>query len=232
MLGLQDSMNGRINKAWREEGNPWEDAIFTEAVEAFNHTYWEWWKNQGKQPNFPQIKLEIVDIWHFILSEMLNHEIPEDYTYFDMVTALVNFVKENRPSDYVTTPVVIREALKNLVRAALGPKDENHLTGVLTTFIIVMDVLEMSWAELYKLYIGKNTLNQFRQANGYKTDTQTYKSIWEVAEKGKEDNDYLTENLKILDVNSETFKDDITMVLSGQFAVFKDIYEQQKKAAA
>ena len=43
--------------------------------------------------------------------------------------------------------------------------------------------------KLYKLYIGKNVLNKFRQDNGYKDGS--YIKIWN----GKEDNEVLNELL-------------------------------------
>lgn len=47
----------------------------------------------------------------------------------------------------------------------------------------------LSFDKLYKLFVGKSTLNAFRWEHGYKTGS--YVKMWE----GKEDNEYLTEVL-------------------------------------
>jgi uncharacterized protein with FMN-binding domain len=47
-----------------------------------------------------------------------------------------------------------------------------------------------TFEDVYRLYIGKNCLNQFRQDNGYKDGS--YTKIWD----GKEDNVYMQEAIK------------------------------------
>ncbi len=56
-----------------------------------------------------------------------------------------------------------------------------------------MAQITLSYEELYKLYIGKNILNRFRQNHGYKSGD--YMKVWS----GREDNVVLQE---ILDKNS------------------------------
>jgi hypothetical protein len=57
----------------------------------------------------------------------------------------------------------------------------------------------MDLEEIYKLYMGKNILNKFRQNNGYKTGS--YKKIWN----GQEDNAYLTTILKETEISNVEF---------------------------
>ena len=70
MLALQDAMNSKINPEWRQAGNEWYRAIWIECAEMLDHYGWKWWKHQ--QADMDQVTLEIVDIWHFMLSDMLE----------------------------------------------------------------------------------------------------------------------------------------------------------------
>ena len=56
----------------------------------------------------------------------------------------------------------------------------------LALFKSLMDDADMDWNDLVSMYVGKNVLNRFRQANGYKEGT--YIKIWN----GEEDNVHLT----------------------------------------
>ena len=60
---------------------------------------------------------------------------------------------------------------------------------------------DMSFDELFRLYIGKNVLNFFRQNHGYKDGS--YIKIWN----GREDNEYLAEILASLSPDEEGFAD-------------------------
>ena len=73
MLNLQDSMNTRVHPEWRTQGYEWYRAIWVECAELMDHYGWKWWKKQ--QPDWEQVKLELIDIWHFGLSDLLmQHE--------------------------------------------------------------------------------------------------------------------------------------------------------------
>jgi dimeric dUTPase (all-alpha-NTP-PPase superfamily) len=216
MMDLQSQMNDKVSTEWRNAGYAWEDAILTEAVEAYDHTYWAWWKNQGKDPEMDQIKMEVVDIWHFILSELMCHNETEGFSYHKLITEVEAVVMLQKPEDFKPGVESIRFALKNVMRAALSPSEASRISILIHSFIVSMDVLGMDWDELYKMYIGKNCLNQFRQENGYKTNTFGYKAFW-AFEKGWEDNQYLTEILAKLDVESPTYVDDIKSELSKAY---------------
>ena len=69
MLEMQDAMNARVNPDWRRAGNAWYRAIWTECAEMLDHYGWKWWKHQ--QPDLEQVKLELVDIMHFAMSDYL-----------------------------------------------------------------------------------------------------------------------------------------------------------------
>jgi len=75
-----------------------------------------------------------------------------------------------------------------------------------------MKYMDMSFDELYQIYVGKNVLNMFRQDNGYKEGT--YNKVWN----GREDNEYLADIMKELNGDSQTFQDDVYAALSQNYA--------------
>ena len=70
MLQMQDEMNCRVHPSWREQGYEWYRAIWVECAELMDHYGWKWWKKQS--PDRDQVVLELIDIWHFGLSSLLQ----------------------------------------------------------------------------------------------------------------------------------------------------------------
>ncbi len=73
---LQDRMNAIVNPMWANTKRPWHRAIMVEAVEALDHFGWKWWKEQ--KADLPQVRMELIDIWHFVLSELLTKDEAND----------------------------------------------------------------------------------------------------------------------------------------------------------
>ena len=70
-MRLQESFNGVVNPDWRKAKNPWPRAIWTECAELLDHLQWKWWKNVDAKVDQKQALLEVVDIFHFFLSERM-----------------------------------------------------------------------------------------------------------------------------------------------------------------
>ena len=70
MLDLQNSMNTKVNANWQAQGYEWYRAIWVECAELLDHYGWKWWKKQS--PDTEQVALELIDIWHFGLSILLQ----------------------------------------------------------------------------------------------------------------------------------------------------------------
>lgn len=68
-FALQHQMNSIVNPDWLKAGYAWNRAIMVEAVEALDHYGWKWWKES--EPDVAQVQIELVDIWHFVLSATL-----------------------------------------------------------------------------------------------------------------------------------------------------------------
>lgn len=194
MLELQDAMNSKVNTDWRNAGNEWYRAIWMEASEMLEHYGWKWWKKQ--EADIMQVKLEVVDIVHFALSIRLQKNQPLDDTAQLIVSDFDNVMQAED----------IRKSIECLALLTLTDQ------GAHFTFIAgIMKHLDMSFDELYEIYVGKNVLNMFRQDNGYKEGR--YNKVWN----GREDNEYLADIMKQLDADSQTFKDDVYTALAQNY---------------
>ena len=165
MLELQEKLNERVHPQWRTMGFAWGRAIAMEAAELMDHIGWKWWKAAPKA-DLHQMRLELVDIWHFALSLFLESGVGPKAIY-DYIT--------KPPFDYkqVTDP---RELVDVLMLAA-GQKTFNG-----PAFERLMEIIGLDWQILYEVYVAKNVLNIFRQDHGYADGT--YQKMWG----GEEDN--------------------------------------------
>ncbi|MBK3467742.1 dUTP diphosphatase [Pseudomonas sp. MF6776] len=193
MLRLQDSINTKINDDWRSAKNPWYRAIWTECAELMDHVGWKWWKAQDI--DFPQMKLELVDIWHFGLSEALTSNRFSPDAAKVLSTALYEI---DTPLNEQPSPTKILSAIESFAAATLQSKSFD-----IDSFIILARLSSLTAEELFKSYVGKNVLNAFRQDNGYKTGN--YIKIW----KNREDNVWLSEIIDELSIDSVTFAEDL-----------------------
>ena len=191
MLELQQQLNDATNGLGWEEGLTkngkiidWKRCTYLECAELIESYPWKHWKNIDARPDYDNIKIEAVDIWHFIMSQGL-----EDYKKGDLgsietlannINSLSNFdtfsgeLKEHFKDYYEQIAVV--EALMRILFC--GGSTEK----LMAAFIDVAMQSGLNLDTLYTLYVGKNILNQFRQDHGYKEGT--YIKIWN----GKEDN--------------------------------------------
>ena len=72
----QDAHNTRVHARWRTQCYADYRAICVERAEMLEHVGLKWWKKQDGE--LAQVKLELVDIWHFALSEMLRQDKLQD----------------------------------------------------------------------------------------------------------------------------------------------------------
>ncbi len=197
MLQLQDSMNTKVNAQWQQQGYEWYRAIWVECAELLDHYGWKWWKKQS--PDTEQVALELIDIWHFGLSILLQSGKSEAEIIAQIEAALVINTDEK---DF-------RLDLEKFVAATLGDHQFHiHLFGRL------MAGINMSFEQLYRGYVGKNVLNFFRQDHGYKDGS--YRKHWH---DGREDNEHLVEAVQSLDTTRLEFKDELYVVLKTRYAI-------------
>lgn len=194
MLTLQNNMNSKVNADWVKQGFPWYRAIWVECAELLDHYGWKWWKKQT--PDIDQVKLELVDIWHFGLSILLLENSSRD-SIADHVEKSLSLAEPagNFPQD-----------LELFTQHTL----ETHQFDV-ASFATLMAGVDLSFDELYVRYVGKNVLNFFRQDHGYQEGT--YKKEWD----GKEDNEHLVEVIASLDSGAEDFKEQLYYALEKRY---------------
>ncbi len=198
MLALQSGMNAAVNPEWKTADYPWLRAVVVEGAEALEHIGWKWWKKQT--PDIEQFKIELVDIWHFALSDAILREGgSEELAAVSIETWL--------SSPYQRQGIM--HGSKNFEYAKMSTIERIELMiGLASTrrfsfslFETIMRDVSMSWMDLYTMYIAKNVLNFFRQDNGYKTGT--YIKNWG----GQEDNVRLAEIVAEIGDPPENFAD-------------------------
>lgn len=203
MLDLQDAMNRKVNTDWRQQGFPWYRAIWVECAELLDHYGWKWWKHQ--QPNMEQVKLELIDIWHFGLSQLLlGDDAPE--VVADKLVDVFNGVADSGGG-----AVDFRDQLEIFTLSTLSTRGFNP-----TEFAVLLKTADLDFDELYTRYIGKNVLNFFRQDHGYQDGT--YNKVWA----GREDNEHLVELSGELDSSDPDFKDTLYTGLAARYKAFGD----------
>jgi dimeric dUTPase (all-alpha-NTP-PPase superfamily) len=191
MLKLQQQLNDATNGEGWENGitkndKPidWKRCTYLECAELIESYPWKHWKNIDATPDYENIKIETVDIWHFIMSQALadykNKALGEMDILADNIMNLPNFetfTAEPQPSekDYYAQIEVVESLMQILFCGGSTEK-------LIMAFLDVAMQSGLNLDTLYKLYIGKNILNQFRQDHGYKEGS--YVKLWN----GEEDN--------------------------------------------
>jgi dimeric dUTPase (all-alpha-NTP-PPase superfamily) len=195
MIRMQDELNSKINSAWKDEKEAdFMLAAALEMGEAIEHYGWKWWKKQT--PDLNQVRMELVDVWHFVLSDILRAA-HQDKTPFKHYLVLEDF---DQVYELKTVP-----AMKWL----MGTLCDNYFLP--SVFRTICGHVGLSGEQLFKLYIGKNVLNTFRQNNGYKDGT--YIKVWS----GREDNEYLTDILTTINLESPTIDNDLYEALTAAY---------------
>ncbi|KGJ99309.1 dUTP diphosphatase [Thalassotalea sp. ND16A] len=196
MLSMQNAMNSRVSDTWRENNFEWYRAIWVECAEMLDHHGWKWWKHQ--ECDVPQVQLELVDIFHFGLSLRLMAEPNTQVIAEQLANELQQSVEH---TDF-------KLALEDLAAAAVSDKAFDG-----KAFTACMALMNMDLDELFRQYVGKNTLNFFRQDFGYKEGT--YIKIWN----GKEDNEVLADLVSSLDTSSVNFQQNVYDGLKAAYPV-------------
>jgi dimeric dUTPase (all-alpha-NTP-PPase superfamily) len=194
MLTMQDAMNSRVSDTWRDNGYEWYRAIWVECAEMLDHHGWKWWKHQ--EIDIAQVQLELVDIFHFGLSLRLMTGDSVEKISSELAIELHQGTAED---DF-------KVALENLASDAVTNKgfDAKALADC-------MSLMSMDLDELFRQYVGKNTLNFFRQDHGYKDGS--YIKEWH----GEEDNEVLAKLVTTLDTSAEDFQENLYKALEEKY---------------
>jgi dimeric dUTPase (all-alpha-NTP-PPase superfamily) len=196
MLQLQDAMNTKVHQQWTEQNFEWYRALWIECGELMDHQGYKWWKKQ--HADIDQVKLEIVDIWHFGLSMVITaHQ-------RDLATAAESMAIELQQTVRNSEGVLL--ATEALALHSLRTKGFS-----VSKFWDLLQSAGMDADELFSAYVGKNVLNFFRQDHGYKDGS--YIKQWH----GREDNEHLVEIIESLDTSAENFSDQLYQGLKARY---------------
>ncbi len=195
MLAMQNDMNCRVDADWLVRDRAWYRAIWIECAELMDHYGgWKWWKHST--PDYPQVLLEIVDIWHFGLSARID-------SGGDVTRSAARIVGEWEAASPADDFLVEVERLASVA-----------LTEHRFEVAAVRNLLTLSGFDfdaLYRHYVAKNVLNVFRQDHGYRDGT--YLKLWN----GREDNIVLAELLGSLDSAAADFREAVYAALVNAY---------------
>lgn len=196
MLLLQDETNRQVFADWRYRLKPsqFRLALLVEAGELADHLGCKWWSS--KPADLDQAKMELVDMWHFFLSEWMLSAVPIDNLVDFTRVRLVESVEN------LDIPAALRLTLRLM-------SDSKNVTEVLYYFCGICSYLGVTFNWLYKHYVGKAALNRFRWTHSYGSG---YQKIWN----GREDNEHLTEILTTLD-DEQVSIETITALLQERY---------------
>jgi len=192
MLQLQNQLNDATNgEDWvkgitkNNKTINWKRCIYMECAEMIDSFPWKHWKNIEVAPDWENHQIEVVDVWHFIMSLAI-----EEYsqTLRGGVEDVANDISEMEAFSKIDTdatkfaePDEVIAKVENIMRIVLT-KDKLDLESLLAEFFDLVVMSGLNLDALYRLYVGKNILNQFRQDHGYKDGS--YVKVWD----GEEDN--------------------------------------------
>ena len=195
MLSMQHRMNTRVHQDWINQNFEWYRAIWIECGELMDHYGYKWWKKQD--PDIAQVRLEVVDIWHFGLSALFHSDTE------------IGVLAEEIASDLQRAgeaKLDVRAATEALAMTSLQTRGFS-----VPQFAVLMQACNLSFDDLYRHYVVKNVLNFFRQDHGYKEGS--YQKLWE----GREDNEHLAELMETLDTQSGDFPSDVYEALKVRY---------------
>lgn len=198
MLDLQNLLNTNTNgEDWRSgitlNGKiiNWKRCIYMELCEAIDSLPWKHWKNIEGKIDYENFKVEMIDIWHFVMSYLLiftdSKSLSIDLLKFIDKKASIILPKEFSKEDNLRLDIIL-EPYEELMRITLRKENsKEHSMKLAKQFFLCLKVSGISFDDLYKLYIWKNVLNKFRQDNWYKE--WKYQKNWN----WREDNVYMQE---------------------------------------
>lgn len=198
MVVLQNNMNSVIDSEWVTKDWDFLRATMIEATEAIEHHGWKWWKAQKK--DLPQLQMEIIDIWHFILSHYIKNNkgdlektIDQVISEYNCDVTIITFDSKT----YTLERMELVEKLELLIGLSVSKRVEMSL------FKSIAKGTEITDDMLFEQYVQKNILNIFRQNNGYKEGH--YIKIWF----GREDNEHLVDVSKKYSSSDQNYSSNI-----------------------
>lgn len=200
MLRLQQSLNDETNGLGWEGGYTdkgklisWKRCIYMECAELIESFAWKHWKSIAAATDEQNLRVEVVDIWHFVMSLMLqnykNTELGDIEQLASDICAASGFSEFCKAPANVAQESIyeIMNDVELLIHQCSG--FELDIFDILKSYFAMSLKCGVNLYSLYECYIAKNVLNRFRQEHGYKEGT--YQKTWN----GREDNVVMSEIL-------------------------------------
>jgi hypothetical protein len=188
----QDMLNVKIKSTTKRPLN-YRAAIVAELGECLDHLGYKWWKG-SPTPDYEAAFMEIVDVLHFALSDVIDKGgIDDEY--------ILEFIEAQREECITRTPKLLD--IEELIAAVTDLSEMNGdvALSVTTLYWITLDFGYKS-EHLTNWFFGKLALNNLRKEHGYKED----KYIKDWSHCGyKEDNDKLIEIIKNEEIESSNY---------------------------
>lgn len=194
MFELQQQLNDTTNgKGW-ENGITknakkinWRRCITMESAEMIDSFGWKHWKSIAQETDYANLQIEIVDVWHFVMSLVLEfaHKTGSESIseLVERIAQTPEYQKINNDTDLnFGNDELLMFRIENVMRLSLIPVSPEMIGALIEEFFELAHLGALNATQLYRLYVGKNILNQFRQDHGYKEGS--YIKVWN----GEEDN--------------------------------------------
>lgn len=192
MLSMQNTLNEMTNGSdWRSGRTQlgkiidWRRCIYMETAELIDSYPWKHWKSVEAQTDIENVRVELVDIWHFLLSLALEHfALEESAGLLENAMQVSQKSQESKKPDSESS-VIDQVAIHEKMMAMALQKSEvtpAYLKALASAFFDSCQIAALNFEQLYQIYMAKNVLNKFRQDHGYKEGT--YTKLWN----GREDN--------------------------------------------
>jgi len=174
MLALQNKLNGvTCGPQWingvTTEGRfiNWPRYIRMELAELIDSSpTFKHWKDINGKVDWENIRMETIDVWHFLMSEAIRVHRTED-----ILQACERYlVGDNIPEPSQLTYLEVIDIVDVMIESSFR-SDTARVSAMAYDFFELLSAVGMSFTDLYKQYVVKNTLNTFRQDNGYKDGT-------------------------------------------------------------
>jgi dimeric dUTPase (all-alpha-NTP-PPase superfamily) len=202
MVEAQASLNSQAySQTWMAMGALNEDdpkvwdyplAAAQEIGEFLNSWGYAWWSTKNWPIEKPQDEsncmTELVDAWHFILSQALIEE--DGDAYRASTSLLLGFAATSDSGVMDSHRSVVISAKKLMAYLADWVNSPVFTTEIYAQFFQVLTSAGFSLDHFHARYSAKLQLNIFRQLNGYKEKPRTYVKEWQG---DKEDNFFLAQ---------------------------------------
>lgn len=193
MVSNQNNLNiAAYAKEWLEnaQSGKWDYRMAAiQEIAEFNNSAWLPWWSKGER-DIVNCRIELVDALHFMLSQAIATDQEGGAAMNIFIAFNEVFEFENEADEIDWTVVANRSKALTLQLSTLGFDTYSAFRELFR----LCDSINFTFDQLHALYMGKSTLNRFRQENGYKAGT--YKKKWfilpEAPSKAKEDNYFLS----------------------------------------